>query len=118
QVARLRSHQRGHLFACVLDQPPCGAALAMHRGWIALHLERGNRCGARRVAQRRGRVPVEIDVLGHGFRSVRCGGGGKPPARATPPPNPSFFSRTPTPKQPPPPPPPRGDAACQNLKWF
>ena len=66
-VARLGSDQRGDLLARILDQPPGGAALGMHRGRIAGDLERGHGGGARLLPQRSGCIPVEVDTLGHGL---------------------------------------------------
>ena len=55
------------LLARLLDQAARGAALGMDRGRIAGDLERGHGGGARLRPQRRGRIPVEINSLGHGL---------------------------------------------------
>ena len=59
--------QRGDLLARLLDQAAGGAALGVHRGRIAGTVKRRQHGGARLRPQRRGRVPVEVDTVGHGL---------------------------------------------------
>ncbi len=66
-VARVGSHERGHLVPRLLDQAARGAALHMDRGRIAGRRQRRQRRRARLVAQRRACVPIKINALHHGL---------------------------------------------------
>ena len=57
--------QRRDLLARLLDELPRRPAFAMHRGRIAGRVPAPRHRRARLRPQRRGRIPVEIDALGH-----------------------------------------------------
>ena len=57
--------QRRDLLARLLDHLPRRAALAVHRGRIAGQVQRGAQGLARLRAQRRTRIPVQIDARDH-----------------------------------------------------
>src|SRR5216684_8062536 len=64
-IARLRPDQCRDALARLLDEPPCGTALVMHRRRIADEIERRNHRGAGFRPQRSGGIPVQIDALAH-----------------------------------------------------
>ena len=66
-----RPDQCGDLFARLLDEAARGPAFGMDRGRIAGDIERRNHGGAGLAAQRRRRIPVEIDPLSHGLVASR-----------------------------------------------
>ena len=70
-VLRLGADGRGNRGARILDQPPRLAALGMDRRRIAAESQSARHRRPRLGAQRRGRVPVEIDALGHGSHIAR-----------------------------------------------
>jgi len=81
-VPRLGAHERGDLLAGPLDDPPRGAAFGMDRGRVSDDVERRQHGGARRRAQRRGRIPVEVDPFSHGRDYLlQRGGTTKPPSK-------------------------------------
>ena len=65
-ILRQAANCAGHDSAGILDQPPRFTALGVHRGWIARDVPRMRHRRPRLGAERRGRIPVEIDARGHG----------------------------------------------------
>ena len=66
-IAGVGSDQGGNLLARLLDEVARGPALGVHRRWVADRIERSEHGRARLAAQRRGRVPVQIDPSVHHF---------------------------------------------------